>query len=276
MMRIIKKNYLYRNLYLLFLGSMLIVLSCNAALANETEDLLISIQFNSRPLEKTIDLNVKSIYVEIYTSENLIIRGEYHAKSADLIKVKELPIDVALDLIVTGIDSSNNAIFSGTKSARLKKGVNNAVTVNTFPINEEIGALFSTPPVDFSVSRSAEGVELSWQRVKNAQGYYVYYGSNSHRYSDIVDSGSANKFFLPLSNDTTKYFAVKAYDSENNLSWYSREIALYPATTTPIFWLEGTAHEETSQRTPASVTLIKVEVEGNDIRKITRIFDASS
>ena len=72
-------------------------------------------------------------------------------------------------------------------------------------------------------------VFIQWQA--NAEpdlgGYVLYYGTASRNYSEIVDVGNKTSYETPTLNlGTTYYFAVSAYDVNQNESPFSAEIAI--------------------------------------------------
>jgi hypothetical protein len=67
---------------------------------------------------------------------------------------------------------------------------------------------------------------LAWDKKADAIGYIMYYGtiSSNYRYSvDVKNNSSCT--ISGLKNDITYYFAVTAYDSENNESSFSKEVS---------------------------------------------------
>jgi hypothetical protein len=91
------------------------------------------------------------------------------------------------------------------------------------------------------VSASAGTISLAWNRVAGAAGYQVFYGTSSGQYTGSVDAGnvcqsggsgsdSCGTIVADLSDCTTWYLAVKAYDSNHQLSpQFSNEITGWPA-----------------------------------------------
>ncbi len=74
----------------------------------------------------------------------------------------------------------------------------------------------------------AADVILQWDANTETDlaGYKVYYGTVSHNYSDSVDVGNVTSYMIAgLVEGQTYYFAVTAYDNQNNESSYSNEIS---------------------------------------------------
>jgi len=70
-------------------------------------------------------------------------------------------------------------------------------------------------------------VDLAWDAntEDDLKGYIVYYGTASRNYPHNIDVGDTTQHrILDLQDGTTYYFAVKAYDYDNNQSSYSDEL----------------------------------------------------
>jgi purple acid phosphatase-like protein len=76
---------------------------------------------------------------------------------------------------------------------------------------------------------------LAWDPVPDTDlaGYKIFYGTSSGVYPNVVDVGKVTTYtFTNLTDCTLYYFAVKAYDTSQNLSTaYSNEISGYPRPT---------------------------------------------
>ena len=60
------------------------------------------------------------------------------------------------------------------------------------------------------------------------EGYKLYYGNNSKRYSSVIDVGLVTSYTLEnLEGGKHYYFSVTAYDSVGNESLFSDEVSIY-------------------------------------------------
>lgn len=101
-------------------------------------------------------------------------------------------------------------------------------------------------------SRATESIALSWQpNGSGVAGFYIYYGTSSHNYSNIQTVGNTNEVVISnLTFGSTYYFAAQAYDASGNKSALSDEATFTAgsATLTPVnigghqmtFTLQGT------------------------------------
>ncbi len=95
------------------------------------------------------------------------------------------------------------------------------------------------------VVANASTVNLSWtppttnmdgSAITNLVGYKVYYGTTSGQYAQNVDVGNVTSYQLAnLTDGTTYYFAITAYNSSGGESAYSQEVskAIQSVDTTP-------------------------------------------
>lgn len=84
-----------------------------------------------------------------------------------------------------------------------------------------VGLTFAT------LSRAAT-LTLQWDPVDGADGYKVYYGSQSRQYQDPVDSDGQTTLSLPLDTTNMKYIAVTAHNKWGE-SDFSEEAILLDA-----------------------------------------------
>jgi hypothetical protein len=82
----------------------------------------------------------------------------------------------------------------------------------------------------FLTNNLAHSYELAitWDSVDDYDiaGYMLYYGTSSRDYTWIIDAGNKVSATIPgLQPGPTYYFAVTAYDIENNESDFSKEIS---------------------------------------------------
>lgn len=77
-------------------------------------------------------------------------------------------------------------------------------------------------------SHASESIALSWDPTSNpaAAGIYIYYGTSSHNYANIMNAGNTNQIVISgLNFGTTYYFAAQTYDSSGNESALSSEVS---------------------------------------------------
>lgn len=83
------------------------------------------------------------------------------------------------------------------------------------------------------VDAQAGTVRLAWlaSASPEATGYQVHYGTATGTYTVIVDVGQLTSWTKTgLTNGTTYYFAVKAYNSNYSLfSVFSNEVSVLPS-----------------------------------------------
>ena len=109
-----------------------------------------------------------------------------------------------------------------------------------WPLAAVLIAVFACPAM-------AESVSISWDPVTlkadgspciDLAGYYLYYGTASGTYTLMLDAGNTISATVDgLTDCTTSYFAVTAYDTSGNESDYSNEGSGWPrpvvATSSP-------------------------------------------
>src|SRR5206468_3411864 len=82
----------------------------------------------------------------------------------------------------------------------------------------------------------AAGLTVAWDPPSDGMtaGYLLLYGTASHSYSQQVDVGNTTSYILSgLSDGTTYYFAVRAYDAIGDVSDPSAEVSATIAPTVP-------------------------------------------
>jgi hypothetical protein len=83
----------------------------------------------------------------------------------------------------------------------------------------------------------AGDVGLSWDFSTQPEvtGYWIYYGSASGKYTDVVDTGNSTYYTIPNLAPGTWYFAVKAYGSVGQQSAFSNEVVVTVPQSTGFF-----------------------------------------
>ena len=82
----------------------------------------------------------------------------------------------------------------------------------------------------------AASVTLEWDRNSDGitAGYFVYYGTESGKYSGTIDVGSSTSAVVNINDPNADYyFAVQAYSATGEKSPLSTEVAWYQSGTTP-------------------------------------------
>lgn len=124
--------------------------------------------------------------------------------------------------------SGNNYTYDQDEAAiRGSSTINSVMKEFYFFRQRAVNSISSTTVVAAGISGK---VNLSWEPVSGVAGYRVYYGTSPNKYSDFVDVGSATtKTIDGLSDGTTYYFAITAYNSMKVESGYSIEKSAIPA-----------------------------------------------
>ncbi|MFO1372706.1 MAG: PKD domain-containing protein [Candidatus Competibacteraceae bacterium] len=89
-------------------------------------------------------------------------------------------------------------------------------------------ALISVISLFYNTAALAGQVTLTWKASPspNVSGYRIYYGQDSGSYTSIIDVGfQTTSTVFDLQEGVTYYFAVKAYDGNNNESGFSNEVS---------------------------------------------------
>ncbi|HRF64106.1 MAG TPA: PKD domain-containing protein [Candidatus Competibacter sp.] len=106
----------------------------------------------------------------------------------------------------------------------------------------------------FSTNVFAGQVNLAWNAsTSTVSGYKVYYGTASGNYASNVNVGNATTSTVSnLTDGSTYYFAVKAYDSAGNESGFSNEVSQTMAVAAPVASFSA---DKTSGTAPVTVNL---------------------
>ncbi len=89
------------------------------------------------------------------------------------------------------------------------------------------------PPAPILITATPEknSIKLQWAPVKHYQidGYYIYFGSESNKYQEIVDVGKNTNYTIDnLISKNIYYFSLKAYNNKGYKSNFSKEIFCRP------------------------------------------------
>lgn len=82
-----------------------------------------------------------------------------------------------------------------------------------------------------AVSHTVEAgsIALQWDPVRGAKGYRVHYGAESGRYDHVLDVGASESATITnLTECTTWYLAVKAYNGAGESPDFSNEVSGWP------------------------------------------------
>lgn len=108
----------------------------------------------------------------------------------------------------------------------------------------------------FSTNVFAGQVNLAWNAstsTSTVSGYKVYYGTASGNYASNVNVGNATTSTVSnLTDGSTYYFAVKAYDNAGNESGFSNEVSQTMAVAAPVASFSA---DKTSGTAPVTVNL---------------------
>jgi hypothetical protein len=113
----------------------------------------------------------------------------------------------------------------------------------------------------------AAGLTVAWDPPSDGMtaGYLLLYGTASHSYSQQVDVGNTTSYTLSgLSDGTTYYFAVKAYDAIGDLSSPSAEVSatIAPSVAPVVTALSLTSNVPPPQPVATSVTWLSTATGG--------------
>ena len=87
-----------------------------------------------------------------------------------------------------------------------------------------VGAILGAVVVAWAAQ--SETINLQWDPVPEAAGYFLYYGTSMGQYSTVVDPGEAVTASVGgLRRNRRYYFAVTAYDDMGNESGFSNEVS---------------------------------------------------
>lgn len=116
-----------------------------------------------------------------------------------VLKAGDLPVKAA-------VTSVNTVYLASANFASYSAHVDN-LKITT-------GSQLTPPvPVQEDTQVASGSVTVTWQPVANAAGYEVHYGTSSGSHPTIFDAGATNsKTITGLTNGTTYYFVVKAYN----------------------------------------------------------------
>ena len=84
-------------------------------------------------------------------------------------------------------------------------------------------------------AHASQSVNLAWDpnSEQNLAGYRVYYGTESSNYTQTMDASIPSATVTDLTEGTTYYFAVTAYNTEGVESGYSNEVSYAVPSPTP-------------------------------------------
>lgn len=105
----------------------------------------------------------------------------------------------------------------------------------TFGSNESSGMTLSAPSGVTAIAASSSSVEVSWNPVSDAVGYYVYASEDSSpsAASLVSTTSSTSTTVTDLKADTKYYFWVKAYNSTTTSDYSSYDYAMTNPLTAP-------------------------------------------
>jgi hypothetical protein len=98
-----------------------------------------------------------------------------------------------------------------------------------------LSVFFILPTFSLQNIHAAE-ITLAWDQNSEPDiaGYRIYYGQESHSYTNVVDVGNYTSCIIAdLEDDKTYYFVATAYNTDGYESGYSNEISNAEPGTTP-------------------------------------------
>ncbi|MEJ6951312.1 cohesin domain-containing protein, partial [Natronospora cellulosivora (SeqCode)] len=117
-----------------------------------------------------------------------------------------------------------------------------------------------------------EEVTLNWSSSSNADGYVVKYGTTSGNYSQTIDVGNTTAYTVSdLTNDTTYYFVVSAY----NVSASSEDSNELSATPNVITLEIGIESADPGETVTVPVTFSDVPEAGIQYTEVRVLYDGS-
>ncbi|MCD6291935.1 MAG: fibronectin type III domain-containing protein, partial [Deltaproteobacteria bacterium] len=122
----------------------------------------------------------------------------------------------ALILFLTTPGNASSTAQIQTNSLSATAG---AISGKVIAVNQTISAIEPSTTTD---------VTLEWDpnQEDSVTGYLLYYGNATGKYLPPIDVGLVTSYTIPALNTKQKwFFAVKAYDAENNQSDYSNEVS---------------------------------------------------
>lgn len=94
------------------------------------------------------------------------------------------------------------------------------VSILSFDSND-VQAKGISAPTKFDTSSRAYSTTLTWNKVKGATGYIVYYKKSSGTYKQLKNTKSNTSTHYNLKGDTKYYYLVKSYVSNRGRTSYS-------------------------------------------------------
>jgi len=100
----------------------------------------------------------------------------------------------------------------------------------------------------------AHTVTLAWNSSPSGSiaGYRLYYGTSTHVYTNLVDTGGTTTATVPLNSGVTYFFAVTAYDAIGLESEFSTEVSYtVPSSATLHLSLSGAGNVNLTGSAPS-------------------------
>lgn len=158
-----------------------------------------------------------------HTSVNIIDSG------FPLNILSEAPKEIELTLNPGGSQTPQNGGQGNTSGTAQENPAVNTTPITTVPSGSNNLNSSLQSPANLKVNTGSGYADLVWESNYDSQriGFNIYYGKTSGQYSRRRTIGNLSGYRIEgLNNNEAYYFAVTAYDTQNQESDYSNEVAV--------------------------------------------------
>jgi hypothetical protein len=132
--------------------------------------------------------------------------------------------------------SSSNTGLATISNAAGSNGLATSIAAGSTTITATSGSVSGTATLTVTAITTTGSAIVSWNApttnadgtpLTDLAGYKLYYGTSSGNYTSMINVGNAATYTYTINNLArgTYYFAVTAYDTQNNESSYSNEVS---------------------------------------------------